>query len=109
VTFERERHLLGRHAAAIVRHFDAREPALGDADRDARGARIDRVLDQLLERGGRALHYLTRGDAVDERLRQAADRGHQAMLPRRRDHFEAGCAKLSHYRHKILAFGKASR
>ena len=50
----------------VVTDFDQLQAAGGDSDRNAPGARIQRVFDQFLERAGRALDHLARGDAIDE-------------------------------------------
>ena len=43
---------------------------------DPRCAGIDRVLDQFLDRGGRAFDHLAGGDAVDQDRGKRADQGH---------------------------------
>ena len=48
-------------------------PPFGGRDVDARGAGIERVLDQFLDGAGRALHHFARGDAVDGAFGEAAD------------------------------------
>jgi hypothetical protein len=70
VAFQRQRDLVRPHAAAIVGHFDQAQPAFGQAQPPAPPG-IDGVLDQFLERAGRALHHLASGDAVDQRIGQA--------------------------------------
>ena len=67
VARERERQLRGRDAAAVVAHADQADAAVLDVDRDLPGAGVERVLDQLLDDGRRALDHLARGDLVDER------------------------------------------
>src|SRR5271166_3857512 len=63
------------HAAAIV--DDANEPPAAQFDRDvdAAGARVERILDELLDDGGRPLDDLARRDAVDKNGIKTAD-GH---------------------------------
>ena len=52
-------------------------PPPSQRDRDPRGAGVERVLDQLLDRGGRPLDHLAGGDAIHQRLRQEANWRHQ--------------------------------
>ena len=63
---DRERELLARHADAVIDHREEAAPAFLQDDGDAMGAGVDRVLDQLLDRAGRTLDHLARGDAVDQ-------------------------------------------
>ena len=72
---DRERELVGGHAATVVGDRYQRPPAVAQHDVDRTGAGIDRVLDQFLDRRGRALDHLARGDPVDQRRGQPAD-GH---------------------------------
>eukprot|EP00982_Pelagococcus_subviridis_P004608 29255-Pelagococcus_subviridis.AAC.10 len=61
-------------ADAVVRDLKELASAVLDGDRDRGRARVERVLQELLERGGRAVDDLARGDAVDDVLREASDR-----------------------------------
>ena len=79
VALDRERELVRGHAAAVVGDRDQRLAAAGELDRDPPRAGVERVLDQLLDRRGRPLDHLARGDAVDQMLGQAADRGHDNL------------------------------
>ena len=79
VALDRQRQLVGSHAAAVIGDRDQRLAAILEGDLDAVGAGIDRVLDQFLDRRRRALDDLARGDAVDENGRQLADR-HQVAV-----------------------------
>jgi hypothetical protein len=47
-------------------------PPRRKADLDPSRARVDRVLDQLLQRAGRALHHLAGGDPVNQMVGKAA-------------------------------------
>ena len=60
---QRQRQVIRRHAAAIVADPDQRLAALGDGDLDPGGTGIQRVLDQFLDRRGRALDHLAGRDA----------------------------------------------
>ena len=66
MTFERQRHFLWRHAAAIVGHLEARQPSLYKLDRNPRCARIDGVFDQFLERGRWPFDHFAGGNSVDQ-------------------------------------------
>ena len=76
VTFERQRHFVGRHPATIVGHLDARQPAFDQLDRDPRSARVDRIFDQFLESRRGPFDHLAGGDAVDQIFGQATDLRH---------------------------------
>jgi len=75
VTFHGESERLGIHAFAVVFNEDQRRPAASDGDRNMLGASVQRVFREFLHGGGRALHYLAGGDAVDGALVQAAYEG----------------------------------
>ena len=70
-----EVEIFGGHAAAIV--DDANEPPAAQFDRniDSRSARVERILDELLDGGGRPLDDLARRDAIDKNGIKTAD-GH---------------------------------
>ena len=74
--FKRECHFLRAHPAAIVGHFKPRDPAIGQRDSDSPRARVDRVLNQFLERGSRPFHHLTGGNPVHKIIRETANCGH---------------------------------
>jgi len=76
VAFQRQRHLLGHHPATIVGHFYAAQPAFGQPHRDRARARINRVFDQFFQRRSGAFDHLAGGNAVNQRIGQAADDGH---------------------------------
>ena len=62
----------GRHADAVVDHREEGAAAFLQGDGDAARAGVDRILDQLLHRAGRALDHFAGGDAVHQVGRQAA-------------------------------------
>ena len=64
----------GGDAVAVVGDPDQPLAAVGIGDVDAPRAGVERVLDQLLHRRGRALHHLARRDAVGGRRVELADR-----------------------------------
>jgi hypothetical protein len=70
VPLEREAHLVRRHPAAVVGHFDQLEPARRQPHRDLRRSGVERILDDLLERAGRPLDDLAGSDAIDQFRRQ---------------------------------------
>ncbi len=74
VALDAKREVDGVHAGAVVDDADEAAPARLDGDVDPRGARVERVLHQLLDGGGRALDDLARRDAVDEDRLEAPDR-----------------------------------
>jgi hypothetical protein len=61
---ERQRQLVTGDAAAVVAHAAQRDAARLDLDLDRAGARIETVLDQLLDDGRRPLDDLAGGDLV---------------------------------------------
>ena len=77
MALDREREVLGVHAAAVVDDADQRPPARFDRDLDALRAGVERVLDELLDRRGRPLDDFAGGDAVDQQRVEATD-GHSA-------------------------------
>ena len=80
VPLDREQHLVGRHAAAVVDHGDEGAAAFLQGHGDALRAGVDRVLDQLLDGAGRAFDHLAGGDLVDEIRGKSAERAHAAIL-----------------------------
>ncbi len=74
VPFDRERKLVRRDALAVVRDLDPGETSLVDPDRDRARSRVQRVLDQLLDDGGRSLDDLARGDPLDRGRVEPPDR-----------------------------------
>ena len=71
---ERQRELAGRDAVAVVLDPDQPPAAVGVGDVDPPRPGVERVLDQLLHRRGRALDHLARGDPVRRRRVELADR-----------------------------------
>ncbi len=67
---QRQRHLVRRHAATVIGHVDQVEPARRQPHGHRGRAGVQRVLHQFLERAGRPLHHLARGDAIDQVGRQ---------------------------------------
>ena len=92
--------LVGRDAVAVVLHPDQPLAAVGIGDVDPPRAGVERVLDQLLHRRGRALHHLARRDAVRRRRVELADRdgvilGVSAFIPQ-------GLASRRAPRHRLM-------
>jgi hypothetical protein len=73
VAGERQRQLVAGDAAAVVADRHAAHAAVLDAHLDALRARVDRVLEQLLDHRGGTLDHLAGGDLVDQRAGQQAD------------------------------------
>ncbi len=88
VAFDRQGDFVGAHADAVVRDRDEAQAAVAQLDVDARGARVDGVLDQFLDAGRRPFDHLAGGDAVDQALGQQPD-GHAVRVP------FADCAAIS--------------
>jgi hypothetical protein len=81
MALDRQGQLVRRHADAVVGDRDQRPPAAGELDHHARGAGVEGVLDQLLDRRCGPLDDLAGGDPVDQALGQTTDRGHEAGAP----------------------------
>ena len=73
-----ERQFLRRHPVAVVAHREIASPAVAQYRLDVPGARVEGVLQQFLEGGGRPLDHLAGGDAVDQGFRQQAQ-AHDAV------------------------------
>ena len=82
VALDAEREIVRVHASAVVDDANQTPPTCLDHDIDVAGPRVDRVLDELLHGGGRALDDLACRDAVDEDGVEAADI-HRAGAPGR--------------------------
>ena len=76
VPLQRQPGVLRPHPRAVVRHADEAEAALLRLDGDGPGARVERVLHQLLHDRGGPLHDLAGGDLVDEPGGQDLDARH---------------------------------
>ena len=74
VAGEGELELVGRDTRAVVAHLDRAQPAAAQLDRDRPRARVDGVLEQLLDDRGGALDDLARGDLLDHARVERADR-----------------------------------
>jgi len=87
VTRYGQRQLLGRHAKAVVAHADESDTTSFDVDFHASRARIEAVLDELLDDGGGPLDHLAGSDLVDELIGKDADHvpvGWRGPTPRAR-------------------------
>ena len=73
MTRQRQRQILGAHAAAVIDHPDQRLAALRDGHVDPPRPGIERVFHQFLHRRGRTLDHLARRDAVGDAVVQLAD------------------------------------
>ena len=76
VTGERKPELLFADAVAVVADLEQLDAAAGELHADVMRAGVEAVLQQFLEGRGRPLHYLARGDLVDQQVRQNANRSH---------------------------------
>ena len=75
MALNRKRQVVGVHSVAVIGDRQGDPSAIGHHDVDTPGTRVDAVLDQLLDRGGRPLHHLAGGDLVDQIGTENAD-GH---------------------------------
>ena len=75
MALDRQRQIIGIHAKAVIDDADQRAPAMLQRNVDALRPGIQRILDQLLDGGGRALDHFACGNAVDQDGVEAADRG----------------------------------
>ena len=75
---QRQRQIVRGDAAAVVGDADQRLATIGIFDRDLPRARINCVLDQFLDRRGRAFNDLSGGDTVNRRVVELPD--HRAIF-----------------------------
>ena len=80
VAFQRKRHLLRVHRAAIIGNFERCQPAFDNAHRDPRRTCIHCIFDQFFQRRSGALHHLACRDPVYERFWKAANLRHEPSL-----------------------------
>src|SRR5260370_15741324 len=80
VALEGEHGIVANHAASVVGDLNQLLAAGLDVDLDARCARIQRVLQQFLYYGSRALHHLAGGDLVGYLLGEYVNAAHEAVL-----------------------------
>ena len=69
-----QRQLLGRDSGAVIDDPDQVPAGAANLDRDAPGARVEGVLDQLLDDRRRPLDHLPGGDRVGDLGGEGADR-----------------------------------
>jgi hypothetical protein len=80
VARERERQLVPVEARAVVVHLHALRAALVERHLDLGGARVERILEQLLQHRGGPLDHLACGDLADQQLGQDANGGHARSI-----------------------------
>ena len=78
--FQAEDGVVGIHAATVIGDLDQGFAAVLALHGDPFGTGIDRVLDQFLDNGGRALDHLAGGDAVGDFGWQYMDAAHGKFL-----------------------------
>ena len=78
VAVEREHHVVAVHPGAVVVDRDPSLAAGVERDRDARGAGVERVLDQLLDHRRRTLDDLAGGDLAHQPVVEESDLRHVA-------------------------------
>ncbi len=79
VTLDREPRVLRIHPFAVVLDAQRLLPAELDGDRNPPRARVERVLDELLDDRRRTLDDLAGGDLIGEVQGQAVDAGHDSV------------------------------
>ena len=84
MTLARQEGVVALHAGAVVAHLDEVGAPCLDVDLDARRARIERVLHQLLHDRRGPLDDFARRDLAGDLGRQDADAAHDSGLGRRR-------------------------
>ncbi len=84
VPLDREQQVLADDALAVVGDADAADAAALEVDVDLCGTRVERVLQQFLQRRRRAFDDLARGDLVDQVVGQRSDVRHGVGAARRR-------------------------
>ena len=104
VALQRQRNIRRAHPAAIINYFQCLQAATTQLYGDLTRARIDRVLDQFLERRRRTLNHFARCNAVDQVFGKFANDRHAPSLAAKRREFETVRAFTPGYRHKFLAF-----
>ena len=78
---ERQNELVGRYAAPVVDYLNRLDSALLDFDLDARRARVDRILDELLNDVGGPFDHFARRDLINHAFREFPnDRRHSGLL-----------------------------
>ena len=80
VAAQRRGQLVGRDAVAVVLDGDRAHPAAAQTNGDARGAGVDRVVEQLANNRRGPLDDLAGGDLADQLAGQLADRPAHARL-----------------------------
>src|SRR6267154_2046853 len=76
VARERHRQILALNAGSVVDDTDLLYAAFDERDADVGGARIEAVLEELLQYRRRPVDHFPRRDLADERFGQRADGGH---------------------------------
>jgi hypothetical protein len=75
----------GTNAAPVIADADQIEAATPEIDADAGRARVERILDQLLDDRSRPLNRLPRGNPGCDSRRQNPDASRACQFPRRRN------------------------
>ena len=76
VTLERKDRIVAHHAFAVIRDLQQAASTGFDLDRDARGARVDRIFDELFGDGSGTLNDFARGDLISDVICEDANFGH---------------------------------
>jgi hypothetical protein len=73
MALQTQKSIFASHAAAVVDHPDQPFASLFDFDQDLPGTGIERVFQQLLDRGRRPFNHLAGGDFVAEVFGKKSD------------------------------------
>ena len=76
MAFEGQQRVVAHHAAAVVGDADEAPAACLNLDEDARGAGVERILQQFLDHGGGAVDDLAGGDLVGHLIGENVDAAH---------------------------------
>jgi hypothetical protein len=77
VALEGEQGVVAIHALAVVGDADQLAPAGFHFHANARGAGVQRILQELLHDGGRTVDHLAGGDLIGDLVGKNADAAHQ--------------------------------
>ena len=77
---DRDRQILRRHAAPVIRDADGEDPPAPYLHRHLIGTRVNRVFHQFFEHGRGAVDHLARGNQVRDLKAQYVDFSHFVSL-----------------------------
>ena len=108
-SFQGKQSVVEAHTATVVDHFELLHAPGLKLDGDARGSRVEAVLDEFLHHRGRPLHHFAGGDPVGHALFQYLDFTHgctydaeSTLLPNPCSPPPACCSAIIELRHRRL-------